>query len=336
MNKYVQLHLHLDGSVDTELAYTIAKRLNFPQADFSFERFKQLMIAPECDDLQQYLNCFHLPLSLLQDEQSISEITYNLMERLAKGNHSYAEIRFAPQLHTKKGMTMEEALLAVLDARTKAMENYPQLETNIICCMMIMNTISYNHDENMDTIELAAKYLNKGVCAVDLAGPEGLTPMEKYRPYFEYATMLKVPFTIHAGEAQGSENVALALEFGTKRVGHGGHILEDMDLVQKAIEQNITFELCPTSNVDCKNQPSYKEHAIIKLYQLGAKVTLNTDNMTLSNITIEDEFNIAKQLMGFSDRDIIIMQKNAIEASFASEGKKKELIDYYNQLLNNS
>lgn len=324
----IDLHLHLDGSLDPKLAYSLAQERNLIQ-DETFDEFQKRMIAPKnVNHLHEYLKCFDLPLALLQDYKSLKCCSENLVERLAKQGVEYAEIRFAPQSHTQQVLTQEDALRAVLSGMELGMRKYPEIEVNLILCMMIASPVEKNHEANLETIQLAKKYLNNRVVAIDLAGAEGLSDMELYRPYFEHAQYLNVPFTIHAGESGPASHVALAIDFGAKRIGHGGHCLEDENVLAQVIEKNITLEMCPTSNVHCKNQPSFEEHALKTLYQKGVHTTINTDNMTLSQVTLDDEYNHVIKEMKLSMKDIFNMIEYSIDASFANKNKKKLLKEH--------
>lgn len=330
----VDLHLHLDGSCDPHLSYELAKEYQMEEANCSEEEFaKKMIVDKNVKHLHDYLKCFDLPVKLLQDYKALKKCTRNLVNRIASQGVEYAEIRFAPQLHTKNFLTMEDSVRAVLDGVREGMADNASIEVNIILCMMIMDSIEKNHKENHETVLLAKKYLNNGVAAIDLAGPEGLTDLEEYRPYFELAKSLSVPFTIHAGESGPAENVAKAIELGAKRIGHGGHCLENEEIMQSVIANNVTLEMCPTSNIQCKNQPSYEKHALKDLYRAGVKTTINTDNMTLSSVTLEDEYEHVINEMALKETDIIQMNLNAIQASYASNEKKNRLIQIYEELL---
>lgn len=323
----IDLHLHLDGSLDPLLAYQLARKKGLKEGQMDFAEFKQKMIAPpHCKDLADYLACFDLPIRILQDEEALANSAYDLIGRLAQQGVEYAEIRFAPQNHTGKGMSMEDSVLAVLRGADLAMEAHPEIEVGIILCMMILGDTSNNDKENMETVRLVKKYLGRGVVCLDLAGAEGMTPMRDYKKYFDYANELGVPFVIHAGECGPAEHVSMAMDFGAKRIGHGGHCTWDEKVLNRVIAEKIPLEMCVTSNIQCKNQPSYSAHVLKELYTKGAITTINTDNMTLSNITLQDEYDHIMKELGLSEKDIIRMNINSVQASFAGIEKKAELL----------
>ena len=142
--------------------------------------------------------------------------------------------------------------------------------------------------ENLQTVRLTRQYLGSGVVGLDLAGAEGIVPLENFHPIFDLARELSLPFTCHAGDSQGPETVRAALDFGAKRIGHGHHIYDDPTLWPRAIRQGVTLEICPTSNIQCKTQPSYALHPAKRLLDAGLRVTISTDNMTLAAVTLEE------------------------------------------------
>lgn len=189
------LHLHLDGSLRPETVY---KWLKEQGKDVTLEQVqKDLMVDKDCRDLNEYLQKFDLPLEVLQTEEHIEQATYELFEDLANQNVIYAEVRFAPSLHTEQGLQYNQIVEAAIRGMNKAKEKFGIDGNLILCCMRGEdNTIS-----NLQTVATAKKYLNKGVCALDLAGAEALYPTAEYRDLFEVAKKFGIPFTIHAGEA---------------------------------------------------------------------------------------------------------------------------------------
>jgi adenosine deaminase len=186
-----------------------------------------------------------------------------------------------------------------------------------------------NEKQNFETVELAKKYLGKGVCAVDLAGAEALYKTREYKRIFEYVKELEIPFTIHAGEADGVESIKDAISFGAKRIGHGVRAIEDEKLIEYLKKNKITLEVCPTSNIQTCICESYSTHPISKLYNAGVLVTINTDNMTVSNTTLANEYINIIQNTNINYDDIVKMNINAINASFISEQEKDELLKKY-------
>lgn len=326
MNKFIDLHCHLDGSLDIEISYRLALKRGLISKETEFEKFESLMrVSSDNESLEEFLSKFELPILLLQDEEALSMSTVGVIKNLSDDKIAYAELRFAPQHHTEKGLSQEQAVLAVLDGIKTAEKLYKDVKINLILCMMTSDPVSKNHKENLETIEIAKKYLNKGVCAVDLAGAEK-DDLDEYEKYFKLCQRLNVPYIIHAGENPYPNNVDLAIKFGAKRIGHGVHTIDDEEILENLIESQVPIEVCVTSNIQCKCFEDYEKHPIKDLFDKGVRVTINTDNRTLSNTTLEKEIYKAKQFYGFTDEEIRQMQLNGINSAFLEDNEKDELI----------
>jgi adenosine deaminase len=322
----IDLHLHLDGSILPETAWELVQAQGITVSAKDLESFIPLIMVPKnCKDVNECLERFEIPVQILQDQAALKRVTEELIGWLAKEGVAYAEIRFAPQLHTQKELTQKDAIDAVLAGREVGLQKHSEVGIGIILCAMSIGPETVNMEENLETVRLTKEYLGKGVVALDLAGAEGIVPLSNFAPIFDLARELKVPFTCHAGDSQGPETVGDAMNFGAKRLGHGHHIYEDAALCQRAIKEGITFEICPTSNVCCQSTPGYGEHYVKKMYDLGMRVTINTDNMTLFDLTLDKEYDHCINDMGFTKEDIIQMLLYAAEASFQGEEEKEAL-----------
>lgn len=307
--KKVELHLHLDGSVRPS---TIASILNMDEQDIR----KKMCTNKDTKDLKDYLSKFDLPISVMQTKENLTRISYELALDLKQDNVIYAEIRFAPLFHTKQGLTIDEVIIAVLDG----LKQVP-VKTNLILCMMRGSS----YENNYKVIETAYKFLNKGVVGIDLAGDEKNYPVDNYKDLFEIAKNKKIPFTIHAGEADDYKSIDNAIKHGAKRIGHGVRAVENISTIKKIKENNITLEICPISNLDTKIYKNIKDHPIKKLYDENISITISTDNRTVSNTTLNDTYKILQNTFNFTKEDFIKMNQNAIKAAFISD-KEKELL----------
>ncbi len=311
----IDLHLHADGalSVDTVLKLAELQSVALPTQDR--EELSSLLSVPgDCEDLNQYLKCFSLPCSLMQTKETIREAFTRIKEELKAAGLLYAELRFAPQLHTRQGLTQEEVLLAALDGCRNS-DLYSNL---ILCCMRGAD----NHAANMETVRLAAKYKGKGVVAIDLAGAEALFPTKDFEDVFAYAREMALPFTIHAGEAAGAESVAKALDFGASRIGHGVHSTENVALMERLKDSGVALELCLSSNLQTKAAKDMESYPLKTFMDYGITVTLNTDNPTVSNTTMRQELQLAKDGLGLSNEDIKQLLLNSVSSSFADSETK--------------
>lgn len=308
--KKVELHLHLDGSLEIETAMELSG-LNRKEV------ISKMIAGNKCLNLTEYLTKFDLPISIMQDRDSLVRVASDLVKYLDSENVIYAEVRFAPIFHTKKELSMEDVVEAVLEGLSNS-----KVKTNLILCMMR----GMDKETNLMVIDVASKYLGKGVCAVDLAGDECNYPLEEYLELFEVAKRKNIPFTIHAGEAGGALEVKRAVELGATRIGHGIRSIEDDSVLELLKERETLLEVCPTSNVQTNNVFEYKDHPIDKLYKLGIKININTDNKTVSNVSISEEYQKLRDNFNFSDGDFRKMNINAIESAFLSVEEKQELL----------
>ena len=325
-NGFIDLHVHLDGSLSFDMARELA---NIQGMEIKSEKeLKKLMVAPkDCRDLNDYLTKFDYPLKLLQTEKAITYSVYELLKIQKLQGLVYSEIRFAPQLHTRKGLSQEQIVAAALRGTQGFSCGL------ILCCMRGAN----NQTMNLETLEAAEKYMGKGVVALDLAGAEALFPTENFEELFRKAGKKGIPFTIHAGEAEaphpqtkphpnptttlavevaGPERLWKALEFGASRIGHGVRCLEDKVLVQRLAQDQIPLELCPTSNMNTKVFDNITRYPIMRFLDEGIKVTINTDNMTVSNTTLRKEFQLVSDTFRLNKTEIERLMKNAAESIF--------------------
>lgn len=323
----VDLHLHLDGSMLPETAWELALERGVPMPADNLEEFRKfIIVTADCRSVNEYLARFEMPLSILQDKESLVRVTRELVELLASQGLAYAEIRFAPQLHTRKELSQRDAIEAVIEGAREGTAKAPSIDVGILLCTMCIGDDKLNQKENLLTVELARDFLGNGVVGVDLAGAEGIVPLSNFAPIFDLAKELSIPFTCHAGDSQGPETVKDALDFGTKRVGHGHHIFNDKALCARAIRDGVTLEICPTSNIQCETQPSYEEHPLKQLMDMGMNCTINTDNMILSDIDLDKEYDRCINQMGLTYNDLIRCNINSVKASFMAEDKKAALI----------
>lgn len=298
--KKIQLHLHLDGSVREK---TISEILGYNVC---------LKAKDKCIDLNEYLEKFNIIIDTLQTKEILKRVTKELIEDLIEDNIIYAEIRFAPLLHTKKGLSINEVIETVLEN----LKN-DNIKTTLILCMMR----NHSFDENLKVIESALKYH----LPLDLAGAEAIYKTKDFEKLFLIAKEKKLNYTIHAGEADGIESIKSAIDFATKRIGHGIRIIEDNNLIKEAIEKNITLELCPTSNIQTNAVDIYTNHPIKKLIDKGLRVTVSTDNNTVSNITLSEEYQKLVDNFNFTKKEFYNININAIDAAFTSL-EEKELL----------
>lgn len=324
----IELHLHLDGSILPETAWELARKEGIVPEGMDFQTFRResAVLAP-CADVNECLEKFELPLQVLQDGEALERVTRELIALLASQGVVYAEIRFAPQLHTRKGLRQKDAVEAVLRGRAEALREHSEIGIGVLLCAMSVGPETANMAENLETVRLTAEYLGRGVAGLDLAGAEGIVPLKNFHPVFDLAKELGVPFTCHGGDSQDSETVRDAMDFGAVRIGHGHHIYEDETLCARAVREGVTLEICPTSNIRCRSRESYAAHPAKALLDRGVRVTINTDNMTIFDTDLEQEYTHCLEEMGFTEADIRKTLRFAAEASFLPEEEKNQLLE---------
>ena len=308
--KKVELHLHLDGSIRPS---TISEILNI-----NLEEAKKLStIETKCASLKEYLTKFDIPLKIMQTKENLERVAFELAQDLQKDDVIYAEIRFAPNKHLKSGLTLDEVVTAIL----KGLSQVP-IKTNLILCMMRGDS----YEQNLKVIKLAKKYLNHGVVAIVLAGSEASYPVNLYQELFEIAQKENIPFTIHAGEADGPLSVINAINLGAKRIGHGVRAIESEKALKLIKEKNITLEVCPKSNLDTNMYEKLSNHPIKKLYDMGLLVTINTDNHTVSNTNLTKSYQDLQEVFSFTKQDFLKMNENALQSAFLNQDEIEELL----------
>ena len=326
----IDLHVHLDGSIPLPAAAQLAKEAGL---DFSLAELKEKMQVPaHCQDLNQYLATFELPLKLMQSAQGIRAAAKAFHEQLDAEGVLYAEPRFAPGSLTKGGLSQQEVLEAALAGRADFYAEHPQseLHTAYIICAMRGTGEELKH-KNEESIDLAAAYLGNGVVAADLAGAEALFATKNFSSLFAEAQRKEVPFTIHAGEAAGPESIKAALKLGAQRIGHGVRSLEDAGVIQDLKAANVALEICPTSNLQTRIFESFERFPLEQLLDAGLTVTINTDNMTVSNTTLSREFELLQQHCGLDKNTARELAENAARAVFSDSSEKDRLLAHLRQ-----
>lgn len=319
--KRIDLHNHLDGSLPPQTILKLAEMsgVTLP-ADTVKDITKFLTVSPDCTSLNEYLEKFAIPVSVLQTTECIQKAVFDLFKSLSEQDVCYAEVRFAPGQHLQRGLTQMQVVSAAVQGLEYATKQYPIQGQLILCCMRGADDLV-----NRETIEVTKQYLGKGVCCADLAGAEAIYPTSDYKTLFEYAAQIGVPFIIHAGEADGPESMWAALEMGAKRIGHGIAAVQDIELMNELKSLQIPLEVCITSNVQTKGVSSVETHPLIIMLEHGLAVTVNTDNMTVSGTNMNQEFSLAESALHMTSEQERTITENSINAAFLSDAEKADL-----------
>lgn len=308
-----ELHLHIDGSLRVDTVWDLMKEQKI-DLSLTKDKLEEIMKVPStCKSLDEYLDRFKVPLQVLQTPYAIERVSYELIKDLSLLNMNYSEVRFAPQLSIFNGYNQEEILKAAINGIEQAEKEIGDFKAGLIVCMMRGKG---NEELNEETVHLAKKYLGNTVCALDIAGSETLYATRNYKKLLLEAKQMGLPLTIHAGEAGTKEDLVVALDVQTDRIGHGILSAKHEDIIERLKDNNITLEVCVSSNLQTKVVESVDKHPVRQLFDKGVKIAISSDNMTVSDTNIDKEFNLLKKYLNFSDSEIMQIQKYTEEASF--------------------
>ena len=305
------LHVHLDGSLRLETILDLARihKVTLPSTDPALLR-KSMNLGQNCGSLVEYLKAFDVTLQVMQHEDALYRVAYELAEDVAKENVRYMEVRYAPMLHTRLGLKITSVVEAVL-AGLRAAHDSLGVESNVILC----GIRNISPESSLEMAELAVAYKSRGVVGFDLAGAENDHPAKHHKKAFQLVRDNNINCTIHAGEAYGPESIAQALHVcGAHRIGHGCRLREDGDLLHYINDHRIPLECCPSSNVQTGAVRDLASHPLKLYFNLGLRVTINTDNRLVTDTTVSQELWHCHTQMGMSLRDI----KQMVVAGFKS------------------
>ncbi|MEH7086031.1 adenosine deaminase [Neobacillus drentensis] len=321
----IELHCHLDGSLRPETIIDIAKREGISLPSLDRDELQRELIAPlECESLDEYLEKFSIPNLVMQSEENLRRITFELFEDAARENVKYMEVRFAPLLHTAGGLDVEEIIQSVITGMKDAEKQFEIKGNLILSCMRTMPA-----SRAFEVVEKGKKFLGEGVVAIDLCASEEEGFSEKFVEPIALAREYGYRVTIHAGETGVGKNVLEAVKLlGAERIGHGVFIKNCDEAYNIVKEKRIVLEMCPTSNVQTKAVNQFSEHPIYQFHKDGIQVTVNTDNRTVSNTTMANECDIVFKEFNISEDDYKQIYLTSVEASFANAETKEKLKKY--------
>lgn len=310
LKKY-DLHCHLDGSLSVECIRTMAEHAGM---DLEEENLKERLFADfHCKSLAEYLTKFDLPLECLVTEENFTTAVKDVMKTAAAERVVYIEIRFAPLLSVREGLSVRQIIESALKGLKQGEEEYSIKGNLILCGMRHMPW-----EKNVELVKTAKEYYGHGVCAVDLAGDEAAFPVGQQAEMFRAAKKSGIPFTIHAGECHSAQSIWDALELGASRIGHGIAARKDPRLMEYCAQHKIPFEMCPVSNLQTKAVQSMEEYPLALFLEKGIPVTINTDNRTVSDTSMTRELQLIQDYYGFADEVLESFMKCAGEAAFSS------------------
>jgi len=335
----VLLHDHLDGGVRPQTIIELAKDVHYtklPTTDPG-ELAEWFHRGAKRGSLPLFLEGFEHTCGVLQTEEALERVAYEMLEDMKKDGVVYVETRFAPILHTTKGLDRPKVVMSVLKGLEQGRKDFGVQYGVILCAMRNMEPAL-----SQEIAELAVDFRQRGVVGFDLAGEEGGYPPKKHIDAFEYIQRENFNITIHAGEAFGKESIWQAIQWcGAHRIGHATRLIEDINvkdgevvsmgtLAQYVLDKRIPLEICLTSNVHTGAAPSIEEHPFGIYYQQKFRVTLNTDDRLMSDITLTDEYLRAAEVFDLDLDDLEKITINAMKSAFMPYNERIAII--YNVL----
>lgn len=320
----VELHLHLDGSIKPSTLIELADEQNMALPTKDESKLSQYMTVPEqCEDLNQYLSTFNFVLPFMHTGNAIERVAHEIVEQCAEQNVRYVEVRFAPQLHREQGLSVAEIYRHLIAGLQRGEQQFGVVARCIGICLR-----GHSAEQNMEVVEEAAQFLNKGLVAVDLAGAEALYPPSLYTEVFQRAQELKLPITIHAGEAGGADNIRCSVDvLGATRIGHGVRLQEDEEIFNDVNKRKIPLEFCPISNLQTKAIQSWDQYPLVTYLNAGIPVTVNTDNLTVSNTNLTKELWTLQEKLALSLDQLMQLERNAAHAVFLEPAAKTSFVE---------
>ena len=317
------LHVHLDGSLRISTILDIAHKNNVKLPADDPEGLARAMHCGEnTGSLVKYLEAFDVTLMVLQTQDALFRVAYELAQDAAAENVRYMEVRYAPLLHTRKGLSHTRVVEAVLDGLRAA-----QIDHGITSNVIICGIRNISPESSLEMAELAVAYKGRGVTGFDLAGAEYDHPAKKHKEAFALIRKNNINITIHAGEAYGPESIEQAIHVcGAHRIGHGVRLREDGDLLHYVNDHRIALECCPSSNVQTGAVKDLATHPLKLYHDLGLRVTVNTDNRLITDTTVSKELWLAHTKMGLSLQDLKQIVLNGFKAAFLPYHERRGML----------
>ncbi len=317
-----ELHCHLDGSLRPETLLDLGREFDRPMPAPDADSLREYMTVDDARNLEDYLERFAITLSVMQTEPALERIAYELAEDAARDGVRYIEVRYAPVLNVREGLSLEQAVEAPLRGLARA-----EAEHGIKGRVIVTAIRDMAPSVSQELAELAVAYRHRGVVGFDLAGGEAGNPAKAHRSAFEYARCHDLACTCHAGEGDGADSVRQAVHVcGAHRIGHATRLIEDTSLTDYCNDHRIALEICLTSNVQTRAADSYASHPFREYYDRGLNVVLNTDNRLMSGVTLTDEYVHAAEALDFGFDELARVALNGFESCFLPYEERMQLV----------
>lgn len=330
----VDLHRHLEGSLRLATLAEIAREhgVELPSYDIEALRPYVQVTTDEAPDFHTFLQKFNFLARFYSRLDCIDRISYEAVADAAQDNVKYLELRFNPvTLALSQGFYLEEVVKRVIRAVKRAERDF-----DIKVGLLVTIRRDYDQDTASRVVDMAIRYADQSIVGLDLAGDEVHYSARPFAQLFRKAKEAGLGITVHAGEATGAESVRTAIELlGTDRIGHGVRANEDLAVLDLVRERGITLEMCPTSNIQTAAVKAITQHPLRAFYQIGLPVTINTDDPSISNTTLTDEYMVAVRDIGVTVPEIKQMILTGVRAAFLPPSEKNRLIAWFTEALGN-
>ncbi|MEZ9680979.1 adenosine deaminase [Vibrio splendidus] len=321
----VELHLHIEGTLEPELMFQLAKRNN---VSIPFDNPDQVRDAYQFHNLQSFLDIYYQGANVLIHEQDFYDLTWAYLLKCQQDNVVHTEIFFDPQTHTERGIAFEVIISGITQALNQA-EQELGISSQLIMCFLR----HLDEDSAFETLKQALPYKDK-IIAVGLDSSEKGNPPEKFKHVFQEAINQGFLTVAHAGEEGPAQNISDALSLlGITRIDHGVRCVEDEDLMEQLIAKRTPLTVCPLSNTKLKVFDTMQEHNIVELLRKGLCVTINSDDPAYFGGYMNDNFLAVANAHPLTKNELAQFSINAVEASFTSPHAKKDLIAQVRQYL---
>ncbi|MBL8986708.1 MAG: adenosine deaminase [Gemmatimonadales bacterium] len=318
-----ELHVHLDGSLRPATMIELARAARFELPTTDPEALRRYMRVDDAPDLEQFLMRFEFTIPLLQTEEAIERVAYEMVEDAARDNLRYLEVRYCPKLSTRGGLTMDQAVMAEWRGLQRGERDFG-VKTGIINCSLR----HYDPAVSVRIAEHSVRMKDHGVVAFDLAGGEAGRMPGVHGEAFDIALRGRLAITCHAGEAAGAPSVSEAItRCHAMRLGHGTRLWEDPDLEAFVRDRRIPIEINLTSNLQTHVVTRAADHPVRRYFDAGLAVTLCTDSWLMCGVSLTDEYWLAHQSLGFDRAAIDRMILNGFEAAFLPWPEKRAMLE---------
>lgn len=317
-----ELHCHLDGSLRPATMLDLAREVGVSMPRTSASELRDYMLVRDARNLEEYLARFEVTLAVMQREDAVERIAYELAVDAHADGVWYLEARFAPTLNTRAGLAPEKVVDAALRGLQRA-----ERELGIVARVIVTALRQLPPTATLEAAKLATAFRHRGVVGFDLAGPEAGYDADAHRAAFEYARSHDMACTCHAGEGDGADSIRQAVHgCAVHRVGHGTRLHEDPRLMEYLNDRRIPVEICITSNVQTRVAADYASHPVRAYYDMGLNVVLNTDNRLMSGITLTDEYAHAATELRFTFAELARIAMNGFESAFLPWPERQRLM----------